>query len=573
MYRFNRSRMAFSVAELKKQLLERGLLDEKKIQMAEERSVKEEKSLTEVLFEMDVMPDLDLGKLVAELYNVPFVKLSEKTISDKLLPIIPYPLASHQSIMPFEQTDHTLQVATSKPGNSELFNFIENKTGLDLKIFYATEKDIKSALKVYNRNVNEKFAKLLQDAEGDTGNLETLKGAVKIVDTIILFAYQNNASDIHLEPQKNGFIVRNRIDGILSVITELPLEVADLVVSRIKVLASLPTDEHRSAQDGRFKIELEGTEITLRVSIVPIYEGEKVVMRLLSSTNQSLNLESFGYSKRNLDVIRTSILKTNGIILMTGPTGSGKTTTLYTILHLLNSPEVNISTIEDPIEYRMEGINQIQVNQKSNLTFANGLRALLRQDPDVVMVGEIRDTETAGIAINAALTGHLVFATLHTNDAATTLPRLREMDIENFLLSATAKLVIAQRLVRKICDGCKTSYTVELSQVEKMSKKFNIRQDIKAIFQLNNPNTQTFTLYKGTGCALCSSSGYKGRTAISEVMEISPAIQKAILDNETPKTLEEMAKSEGMTTLFEDGMMKVLDGSTTLEEVLRVMRT
>lgn len=565
--------MALSANELKKTLLERGLLDQKKLQVAEEHAAKENKSLEEYLFEQAYIDDFILGGIVAELHKLPFVKLTEKTISDKLLPIIPYSLASYQSIIPFEQSDHTLHVATSKPDNSELFSFIENKTGLDLKIHFATEKDIKSALKVYNRDVNEKFAKLLKIAEGGLENIESLKEASKIVDTIILFAYQNNASDIHLEPQKRSLTVRNRIDGILTVVAELPLEVADLVVSRIKVLANLPTDEHRSAQDGRFKIELEGTEITLRVSIIPIYEGEKVVMRLLTSTNQSLNLESFGYTKRNLDIIRSSILKTNGIILMTGPTGSGKTTTLYTILHLLNSPEVNISTIEDPIEYRMEGINQIQVNPKTNLTFANGLRALLRQDPDIVMVGEIRDKETAGIAINAALTGHLVLATLHTNDAATTLPRLLEMEIENFLLSATAKLVIAQRLIRKICDGCKTSYTLELSQVEKMSKKFNIRQDIKSIFQTFKPNEETFTLYKGTGCSLCSNSGYKGRTSISEVMEISPLIQKAILDNEDPKTLEEIAKKEGMATLFEDGMLKVLNGDTTLEEVLRVMRT
>lgn len=258
---------------------------------------------------------------------------------------------------------------------------------------------------------------------------------------------------------------------------------------------------------------------------------------------------------------------------MTGPTGSGKTTTLYTILNLLNSPEVNISTIEDPIEYRMEGINQIQVNPKTNLTFADGLRALLRQDPDIIMVGEIRDAETAGIAINAALTGHLVLATLHTNDAATTLPRMLEMGIESFLLAATAKLVIAQRLVRKICESCKTSYELDITKVESMSKKFNIHEDLKSIFQKIDPNKQTFTLYKGTGCSLCNNSGYKGRTSISEVMEISPDIQKAILDNEQPKNIVSIATKEGMTTLFEDGMIKVLSGITSLEEVLRVMRT
>ncbi|MFA5792702.1 MAG: GspE/PulE family protein [Candidatus Gracilibacteria bacterium] len=565
--------MALLITDLKKKLLELSLLDEKQLQVAEEHAVKAEQALEDYLFDSDTIPDTDLGKVVAGLYGVPFVKLSEKTISDKLLPIIPYSLASYQSVIPFEQVDHELHVATSKPGNYELFSFIENKTGLDLKISFATEKDIKAALKAYNRDVNEKFAKLLQGALDDPSKIESLKETSKIVDSIILFAYQNNASDIHLEPQKRFLNVRYRIDGILSTIAELPLEITDLVVTRIKVLSNLRTDEHRAAQDGRFKIDLEGTEITLRVSIVPIYEGEKVVMRLLTSTNQSLNLEAFGYTSRNLELIRTNILKTNGIILMTGPTGSGKTTTLYTILNLLNSPEVNISTIEDPIEYRMEGINQIQVNPKTNLTFADGLRALLRQDPDIVMVGEIRDAETAGIAINAALTGHLVLATLHTNDAATTLPRMLEMDIESFLLAATVKMIIAQRLVRKICESCKTSYTIDIKKVESMSKKFNIRQDIKSIFEKLNPDKQEFTLYKGTGCPLCNNSGYKGRTSISEVMEISPDIQKTILDNETPKIIEEIARKEGMTTLFEDGMLKVLNGVTTLEEVLRVMRS
>ncbi|MEK7145868.1 MAG: GspE/PulE family protein, partial [Patescibacteria group bacterium] len=342
-------------------------------------------------------------------------------------------------------------------------------------------KNIKTALKVYSPDVNTKFAKLLEGALVDRHKIESLNEASKIVDTIILFAYQNDASDIHIEPQKKAISIRYRIDGILHLITDLPLLIADLIVTRIKVLANMPTDEHRAALDGRFKIELEGTEITLRVSIIPTYHGEKVVMRLLTSTNQSLNLESFGYSERNLEVIRNNILKTHGIILMTGPTGSGKTTTLYTLLNLLNSPEVNISTIEDPIEYRLEGINQIQVNPKTNLTFADGLRALLRQDPDIVMVGEIRDKETAGIAINAALTGHLVLATLHTNDAATTLPRMVEMEVENFLLAATARMVVAQRLVRKICDSCKESYELSLEQMEALGKKFNIKQNLREL--------------------------------------------------------------------------------------------
>ncbi|MFA6992232.1 MAG: GspE/PulE family protein, partial [Candidatus Gracilibacteria bacterium] len=306
--------------------------------------------------------------------------------------------------------------------NYELISSLEKKTGVEIEKYYATKRDIKLSLKAYNKDVNEKFTKLLKSVLADPTKIESLKDSAKIVDTIILFAFQNSASDIHIEPRKDTIIIRYRIDGLLQPIAELPISILELLITRIKVLANLRTDEHRTAQDGRFKIELENNEITLRVSILPTYDGEKTVLRLLTSTNQELDLETLGYSEENMQTIKRNILKTNGIILMTGPTGSGKTTTLYSILKLLNSPEVNISTIEDPIEYRLEGVNQIQVNPKTNLTFATGLRSLLRQDPDIIMVGEIRDEETAGIAINSALTGHLVLATLHTNDAASTLP-------------------------------------------------------------------------------------------------------------------------------------------------------
>ncbi len=390
------------------------------------------------------------------------------------------------------------------------------------------------------------------------------------MDTIILFAYQNEASDIHLEPSKDFLVVRYRVDGILHTIAELPAAILELLVTRIKVLANLRTDEHRASQDGRIKIDLEGNEITLRVSIVPTYDGEKTVMRILSSNRQELNLEALGYNKHNLEVIKSNILKTNGIILMTGPTGSGKTTTLYTLLKQLNSPEVNISTIEDPIEYRLEGINQIQVNNKADLTFANGLRALLRQDPDIIMVGEIRDEETAGIAINAALTGHLVLATLHTNDAGSTLPRMLEMGVEGFLLSATAKLVIAQRLVRRICDKCKTTFEVDPAQLEELKKKYGLTEDLGEVLAKFGDVGKTIVA-KGEGCAACNDSGFKGRSSISEVVEVSESVQKLILKNSSPKELEDQARKEGMITMFEDGMIKVLAHETTIEEVLRVM--
>lgn len=558
-------------------LLDKKLLTAQALESIKHRAEAEKLSLEDALFASDQIPHDVLGALLSEHYGVPFVQLKDKNIPDSLLPIVPYRLASFQNLIPFEQTDHELHVAFANPRNAELVNFLENKTGLKIIPYFATKDDIQKALKVYNRDINQKFSKLLgvKTETNVDGSPAIPQDASKIVDTIILFAYQNNASDIHIEPHKDFVVVRYRVDGILSTIVELPVAVTDLITTRIKVLAKLRTDEHRAAQDGRFKIELENNEITLRVSIVPVYDGEKIVMRILSSSSQGLSLESLGYSPHNLEVIHNNMLKTYGILLVTGPTGSGKTTTLYTILKMLNGPEVNISTIEDPIEYRLEGVNQIQVNTKTNLTFANGLRALLRQDPDIVMIGEIRDEETASIAINAALTGHLVLATLHTNDAASTLPRMLEMGVASFLLSATAKMVVAQRLVRRICDHCKVPYEIPREQLDRFTKKFNLKDDLVAVFTGLQKGTMpdVLTLSKGQGCDLCHGSGFKGRVSISEVMEVSDSIQKGILDNVQPKQLESLAKQEGMSTIFMDGLQKVLDGVTTLEEVLRVMRS
>ncbi|MBI5754969.1 type II/IV secretion system protein [Candidatus Peregrinibacteria bacterium] len=565
--------MSIDEQKLGQALLDSKLLDKKTlvgfISSAKSKNI----SLEDVLFERELIPDAKLGATIAGLYGVPFVKLSDKSISEPLLRIVPYALASSQYVIPFERTSHELSVALNDPHNYELSNFLEKKTGLAVKPFYANKRDIKAALKAYNRNVNEQFTKLLKSALKDPTKIESLKDAAKILDAIILFAYQNNASDIHIEPHKDFLAIRYRVDGILQIIAELPSVILELLVTRIKVLANLRTDEHRSSQDGRFKIDLQNNEITMRVSIVPTYDGEKTVLRLLSSSNQALDLESLGYSPRDLQIIRDNIEKTHGMILITGPTGSGKTTTLYSVLKVLNSPEINISTIEDPIEYRLEGVNQIQVNNVTNLTFASGLRTLLRQDPDVIMVGEIRDEETAGIAINAALTGHLVLATLHTNDVAATLPRLVDMGIEPFLVSATVNMVSAQRLLRTICKKCKTSYVVTKEKIATLEAKLRMKEDLRAVFRKATAGAESFTLYTGVGCAACGGSGFKGRTSINEVMEVSDGIRKLILENASPSVIEEQAKKEGMTFMFEDGMRKILAGETTIEEILRVMRS
>ncbi|OIP80467.1 type II secretion system protein GspE [Candidatus Peregrinibacteria bacterium CG22_combo_CG10-13_8_21_14_all_44_10] len=553
-------------------LVKHGVLAEDKIKALLDVSSKKNISLGELLLEKGKVADDKLGQIVAEVYGVPYIKLSDVTIKDTLLPIVPHKLAQHQRIIPFAREENILKVAMNDPQNIEIIDFIENKTGLSIEPHYATKNDIQLALKVYSRDVNEKFNKLLEGAMSDSKKIESLEDASKIVDTIILFAFQNGASDIHIEPHKNYLIIRNRIDGLLNTIAELPIEIAELVTTRIKVLSNLRTDEHRASQDGRFEIDLENNEITLRVSILPTYDGEKIVMRLLRSDSNSLKLATLGYSEHNLKIIERNISKTHGILLTTGPTGSGKTTTLYTVLRMLNSSEVNISTIEDPIEYRLEGVNQTQVNPKADLTFANGLRSLVRQDPDIIMVGEIRDQETATVAINAALTGHLVLATLHTNDAVSTIPRLMEMGVESFLVAATLEMIIAQRLVRQICKHCKASYGMSIKQLADFLANFEEQEldaMVEEIKQINKG--EVFTLYKGDGCEHCNNTGFKGRTCVAEVMDISDEIKKNISPNTTLEEMENLATKSGMQKMFIDGIEKVLAGETTLEEVLRVM--
>lgn len=553
-------------------LIQQGLIDEKTLNSLMATAVSRGQSLADLLFEREVLPDEKLGEVISSLYGVPFVKLSEKTIVDSVLKIIPYALASKQLVVAFEQTPTSIKVAFNLPNNFELINFLEKKTGLNVEPFYATKKDIKVSLKAYNKDVNTKFNTLLKGAMTNPTKIESLNDAAKILDTLILFAYQNSASDIHIEPHKDVFVVRYRIDGILHAITEMPIQILELLTTRIKVLANMRTDEHRAAQDGRFKIELEKNEITLRVSIVPTYDGEKTVMRLLSSSNQDLNIESLGYSVKNLQIIHNNILNSYGMILITGPTGSGKTTTLYSVLKLLNSSETNIATIEDPIEYRLDGVNQIQVNNAADLTFANGLRSLLRQDPDVIMVGEIRDEETAGVAINAALTGHLVLATLHTNDVSSTLPRLTDMGIEPFLVSSTVKMIVAQRLVRNLCSKCKQAYSLSIAQLSALGQKFNMHSDLGEFFT-RVKNQQEYVFYKAVGCGFCGGTGYKGRTTIAEVMEVSDEIKKLIFAKASAKEIEDMARKQGMVLMLEDGLLKCMTGITSIEEVLRVMRS
>lgn len=381
---------------------------------------------------------------------------------------------------------------------------------------------------------------------------------VALVDAIIFDAFLTRSSDVHLDPQDNGLAVRFRIDGILQHIALIPKSHHNEVISRIKILSALRTDEHQAAQDGRFRLSSADGTVDVRVSIAPTYYGENAVMRLLSDSAEEFTLEALGFSIQNAEKVRRAAQLPYGMILATGPTGSGKTTTLYTLVKMLNTPDSSIVTIEDPIEYSIGGINQIQVNPRTNLTFASGLRALLRQDPNIIMVGEIRDVETAGIAVNTALTGHLVLSTLHTNDAPTTLPRLLDMKVEPYLIASTVNLAIGQRLVRTICSACKQEYM--LSEHERAS--------LSATFPEKSLDTKIF--FQGSGCEACGGTGYRGRIGIQEVMELSQPLRDAILDKASAAHLRSIATAHGMIPMLEDGLEKARAGLTTLSEIIRM---
>ena len=415
------------------------------------------------------------------------------------------------------------------------------------------------------------------NATNDLKKLAEDLPVVRIVDTLLEYSVIEGASDIHIEPEEKNITVRYRIDGILRNVMVLPKNVHSGIAARIKILANLKVDEHRLPQDGRFKISTDEYNVAFRVSIIPTFDGEKIVMRLLNEKAQVLSLEQLGLQPRPFEILKRNIAKPNGIILVTGPTGSGKTTTLYTILNILNTPQVNISTIEDPIEYRMPHVNQSQVNAKIGYTFAAGLRAFLRQDPNIIMVGEIRDQETAEIAVQAAMTGHLVLSTIHTNDAATTMPRLSEMGVPSFLIASTVNIIIAQRLVRKICPYCIQSYNLDKEAIEQLEKQVNIKdilrtlEDEKAILNANK-GISSLLFYRGKGCKKCNNTGYKGRIGIYEVMENSKDLSALILRNASAKEINAQARLEGILTIVEDGFVKAKNGITTIEEVLRVTK-
>jgi type IV pilus assembly protein PilB len=535
-----------------------GVIDAASLEAALAQATKEDKSLYWVLIEKDLVSDENIGKLIADFLSIPFIELSKTQIDLTLLNIIPEIVARKNTMICFGKDSEGIKVAVANPKNREPITFLEKKTGDRVIVYYATPKDIESAYYYYKKDLQKSFNELLEKQINlkDTDD----KPVAKFVDLLIEYAYANKASDIHIEPLQSISKVRFRIDGILHDVMQFPKNIHDQMISRIKVLSKLRTDEHLSAQDGKLQITLKQEELDVRVSTVPIVEGEKAVLRLLSSRSRQFGLQDLGMGESDLNKIRNAYNKSYGMVLVTGPTGCGKTTTIYSILKILNTREKNISTIEDPVEYEIEGVNQIQVNPKTNLTFAHGLRSILRQDPNIILVGEIRDGETAGIAINAATTGHLVLSTLHTNDAPTALPRLIDMKVEPFLVASTVNIIVAQRLVRKICEKCRQSQVVSKTQ---LADQFSL----PLINKYFSDSTEV-RIYQGIGCPVCYKTGYVGRIGIFEVLEVTPAIRELITKGSDSGTIRAMATQEGMTTMIEDGLLKVASGITTLEEIL-----
>ncbi len=552
--------------KLYESLLELKVIDEGKLTEAYEESKTKNSSFQEILLTRDLISDIDLGNTAAELLDVPFITLASLKIPSSLTYLIPEQYARTHSVVAFEESDDEVKIAMVNPsGNEKIIQFIGQKANKKISVFYATQRDFEKALKIYKQNLQHSYDEMIKEQVKNIGKDGLSEAPIeKIVDILIEYAYDNGASDVHLEPEKDEAVVRFRVDGIMQEVLRFTPEIDQQVISRIKFLSKLRTDEHLSAQDGKIQTRIENEDLDIRVSIVPIVHGEKCVMRLLSARYRQFSLADLGMNDADLKKVMDVSSKPYGMILSTGPTGSGKTTSMYAILKILNTKERNIATIEDPIEYEISGLNQIQVNAKTNLTFAEGLRSILRQDPNIIYVGEIRDDETADIAVNSAMTGHLVLSTLHTNDASTALPRLLDMNIEPFLVASTISIVIAQRLVRKTCESCKVSRMEKLSELEKHFDKNLLQKYFKS--------TTEARIYTGKGCPVCRNSGYSGRVGIFEVLLLSEKIRDLIVAKNDSEKIMQQAIAEGMTTMTEDGLLKIQEGLTTVEEVLRVTK-
>lgn len=575
--------------QLKRFILDAGLITKTDIAAAEKIAKEEERSLGEALIAHGHMTEDDMRRIESYVLGIPFVSLKNQKIDFETLTLIPEPVARTHNIIAFKKNEDSLEVAMLDTADLPAIDFIKKKVGLKIQPRLTDTESMRFALRQYQKNLKDEFGdiimkdasklKVLSEEDGEEMSESQLKKAaedlpvVRIVDTLLRHAIIQGASDIHIEPMEEEVLVRYRIDGILNDAMKLPKIAAGSIVARLKVLSNLKLDQKRLPQDGRFKMEMDGQKVAFRVSMLPIFFGEKVVMRLLRENRSGFSLEGIGFHGITLDRIHRATRATTGIILVTGPTGSGKSTTLYTVLDLLNTPEVNISTIEDPIEYQMARVNQSQVKPEIGFTFAAGLRSLMRQDPDIIMVGEIRDEETASLAINAALTGHLVLATLHTNSAAGTMARLLDMGAESFLLVSTLRVAVGQRLVRRLADD-KQPYILTKAEREDLAEKADLDKILKALKEesiVKNDATWNDIQFFHPKEKGQTEDGYHGRMGIHEVLEVSPTIKDMVMQDKTGDELQEQARKEGMLTMLEDGIFKAAQGMTSIEEVLRVI--
>jgi type IV pilus assembly protein PilB len=590
---------------VEKLLSKNGKFTKEQIAGLREQEISEKKPLQDLVIKNSLLSEKDLTKLYADEVEIPFVELSAREIKHDVLKQLPERIARQYNAVVFDvDAKGTKMVAMEDPDDIQALNFLQKQLGTNLKVHLTTSSLLRAALDQYQGNISSELTKVISsEAEADDSeeidenDLAEDSPVAQTVNIIIEYGVKAGASDIHIEPRENFVVVRYRIDGLLREANKLPRKLLGALVSRIKILSNLKIDERRAPQDGRFKVDVNGQIYALRVSTLPILDGEKVAMRILNESSKPADFTELGFWGAALHDLQQAITQPHGMVLVTGPTGSGKSTTLFSVLSTLNTPNVNISTVEDPVEYHVVGANQTQVNPVAGMTFTNGLRALLRQDPNIIMVGEIRDGETADLAVQASLTGHLVFSTLHTSNAATCLPRLLDMGVEPFLIASTVRVVVAQRLVRRLCVDCREVVTPDAATLKQLVKAFNLDDNggFKQIHELetlalqdgigksgSGKNAGTDKLSTTTasidrlwkahddGCESCNHSGYKGRIGIYEVLSNSTAIQKMIVSGSTSEAIEQTAISENMLTMQLDGLIKSLRGQTTIEEVLRV---
>lgn len=568
--------MHITEEKLRELLAESGILDEKSFDSVKEESFRSGQTILDTIIGRGLAPEDYLLEVLQPYFGAKKIDLKKVNIPSEVLELVPEAYAKSKNVVVFEidKDKKVAKVAMLDPLDLDTVEYLRAKLGFWVEPYLTSLPNLRYGLKHYKKKIGVEFNKIITEniekslsMVGDK-DLNKMAGAIPIItilDSLVEHAVSLGASDIHFEPLEKEVLIRYRIEGIMHEVLSLPPIIAPVLVARVKVMAGLLIDEHRIPQDGRFKFEVEDIKIDVRVNVMPVFHGEKVEMRLLRSTSRPTRLEELGLSSSIVEIVKNEIKKPHGMILVTGPTGHGKTTTLYTILQMLNTPEVNITTIEDPIEYELPRVNQTQVNLKAGITFANGLRSLMRQNPDIIMVGEIRDNETVDIAIHAALTGHLVLSTIHTNDAPTTIPRILDMGAQAFLLASTLNVVIAQRLVRRICTSCIESYSIT------SEAKALIKEQIKAA---NDEHIKEIPerLFKGKGCKICNNSGFHGQIGIYEVLRITEEVRSLILKEAPTSEIRKQAIKDGMETLFADGLQKIKRGITTLEEIIRVVR-